>query len=238
MILQGLRAGLVATLTLTSAATLHAQVVSNPQVVEFDPSPDHLTVLGNGQPAVSRYDLEVYVVGASVPFVVVNMGKLAPQQDGKSRFNFSSIVASWPLPGGTYEARVRAVGPDGTGLSTPSNPFNFTLQPPCGAFSLLADEHQRERRRRCGDGDGDRHHGLRADRHEQRQLDHGDGRRDGHWQRRGVVECGGQYGHGAHGHGDHRRPDLQRHAGRGERAAPSASRRRAPAWAPAAVWRR
>ena len=91
----------------------------------------------NGDPVVVRYQLEVYRVGAQAPFVTVDMGKPAPETDGKVRYDFSSLVVGWPLPGGDYEARVRAVGPAGSALSGPSNPFNFSDSPTC-TFSLTS----------------------------------------------------------------------------------------------------
>ena len=42
---------------LAFAAAVPAQVVSNPRIAEFDPSPDHSAVLDSGEPAVLRYDL-------------------------------------------------------------------------------------------------------------------------------------------------------------------------------------
>ena len=110
---------------------------SNPRVAEFDPSPDHREVLDGGHPAVLRYELEVYLLGASAPFTTVDMGKPAPDPDGKVRYNFASEVAGWPLPGGTYEARVSAVGPWGAARSDPSNPFTFATGPTC-TISLSA----------------------------------------------------------------------------------------------------
>ena len=133
----GLTVLLGITFTLTFAATLHAQVLSNPRVAEFDPSPDHWTVLESGQPAVLRYDLEVFVLGASTPFGTVEIGKPSPDADGKIRYDFSAQVTAWSLPGGNYEARVSAVGPEGAALSDPSNPFTFTTASPC-TFSLSA----------------------------------------------------------------------------------------------------
>jgi len=106
-----------------------AQTVTNPRIVEFDPSADHSVTLSDGQPAVERYDLEIYMAGATAPFHTVNLGKPAPQADGKIRYDFSSQVAGWPLPGGIYEARVSAVGPTGVGRSDVSNPFTFSA--PC-----------------------------------------------------------------------------------------------------------
>lgn len=110
---------------LLAASTVIAQPVVNPRVVEFEPSADHAAVVDGGGPAVVRYDFELYLAGASAPFHVVNLGKPTPEPDGKVRVDFSSLVASWPLPGGTYESRVAAVGPGGTGRSTASNQFEF-----------------------------------------------------------------------------------------------------------------
>ena len=110
-------------------APASAQITSNPRVVEFDPSADHTLVLSNGQPAVARYDLEISLAGAASPFHTVNLAKPSPQTDGKIRHDFSGQVSGWPLPGGTYEARVSAVGPNGTGRSDVSN--RFTFDPPC-----------------------------------------------------------------------------------------------------------
>ena len=127
----GLTVLLGITLTLACAAAVSAQVVSDPRVAEFDPSPDHWDVLASGQPAVARYELEMYMVGASAPFTTMNMGKPSPDADGKIRYDFSTAVAGWPLPGGNYEARVGVVGPEGEALSDPSNPFTFTNGSSC-----------------------------------------------------------------------------------------------------------
>jgi len=122
---------LVTTFNLAFAVTVQAQVLSDPRMAEFDPSPDHWAMLDSGQPTVLRYELGVYMVGASAPFTTVDLGKPSPDADGKIRYDFSSDVAGWPLPGGNYEARVSAVGPEGSALSDPSNPFTFTTGVPC-----------------------------------------------------------------------------------------------------------
>lgn len=117
-------------LALLIGTVASAQTV-NPRLVEFTPSADHSTTLSSGQPAVARYDLQVFSIGATAPFHTVDMGKPAPQSDGFIRYDFSGGVPGWPLPGGTYEARVAAVGPAGTSQSTPSNSFTFqTTTPP------------------------------------------------------------------------------------------------------------
>ena len=125
------------TLSCVFAVTSDAQVVNDPRVAEFDPSPDHWQTLDSGQPAVLRYELGVYQIGAGAPFTTVDMGKPSPEADGKIRYDFASGVAGLPLPGGNYEARVSAVGPEGTATSDPSNPFTFTTDSPC-TFSLNA----------------------------------------------------------------------------------------------------
>ena len=111
---------------LALAAPVAAQTVTNPRNVEFSPSVDHNTTLSSGQPAVSRYDLEVYQAGASAPFQTKGMGKPSPAGDGLIHYDFSGQVVGWPLPGGTYEMRVSAIGPNGTGRSTPSNQFTLS----------------------------------------------------------------------------------------------------------------
>ena len=122
-------------LVVAFAASLRAQVVSDPRIAEFDPSPDHWTVLESGQPAVERYELNIYSVASSVLLATVDLGKPAPDADGKIRFDFTTVVANWSFGGGEYEARVSAVGPEGAALSDASNPFTFTPSSEC-TYSL------------------------------------------------------------------------------------------------------
>ncbi len=123
---------ILAILVVTALASpSQAQVVSDPRIAEFDPSPDHWQTLDSGQPAVMRYELGVYLCGAAAPFATIDMGKPSPEGDGKIRFDFASTVAGWPLPGGSYEARVSAVGPEGSAPSEPSNPFTFSTARGC-----------------------------------------------------------------------------------------------------------
>lgn len=120
---------------LISGGPLQAQVINNPTVAEFDPPPDHWDTLDSGQPAVVRYELGVYVVGASAPFARIDMGKPAPDADGKVRYELAPGISNLSLPGGTYEARVSAVGPEGLAISDPSNQFTFTMHRDC-TYSL------------------------------------------------------------------------------------------------------
>lgn len=121
-------------LILASAATLQAQVLSDPRIAEFDPSPDHWAVLATGQSAVLKYELDVYLVGSASPLGTLDMGKPSPDADGKIRYDFAAQIAALSLPGGNYEARVSAVGPEGEALSDPSNPFTFTAVHSCAVY--------------------------------------------------------------------------------------------------------
>jgi hypothetical protein len=114
------------------AATAAAQTpaVIDPRIVEFDPSPDHTATDASG-PVVTRYDLELYVLGGTQPVQVANLGKPAPQSDGKIRVDFTTLLSPWPAAGTVYEARVAAVGPAGVGRSTESNTFSFSS--PCSS---------------------------------------------------------------------------------------------------------
>ncbi len=103
-----------------------AQTPVNPNTVEFDPSADHSGVTPDNQPMVQRYELQIFASGASAPMSTADLGKPSPQTDGKIRVNFSTLLAGWPLGDGTYQARVAAIGPTGTGTSDPSNTFQFS----------------------------------------------------------------------------------------------------------------
>ena len=135
---SSLTALLGTTFILAAAGPLCAQSIDNPRLAEFEPSPDHATMLADGQPMVSSYALEIYRTGAATPFHMVDIGKPAPRTDGKIGFDFWSQVASWPLPGGAYEARVAAIGPDGIGRSDRSNTFTFTISGGC-AYTLSTE---------------------------------------------------------------------------------------------------
>jgi hypothetical protein len=106
------------------AAPATAQT-QNPNVVAFLPSPQHHGTLTNGQPAVSRYDLSFYRAGTTERILAVDLGKPAPQADGMIRVDYTSRVASWPLPGVQVVALVTAIGPGGSGASDPSNTFVY-----------------------------------------------------------------------------------------------------------------
>jgi regulation of enolase protein 1 (concanavalin A-like superfamily) len=133
-----LRLPLFALLLLAAAlapSVTAAQTVANPTTLVFTPSPDHEARLSDGRLKIDYYRFDVYAVGASQPFQSTDLGYPTPAADGQIYYNFSSAIASWPLPGGNYEARVSAVGPAGSGTSAVSNPFTFGTTTSC-SYSL------------------------------------------------------------------------------------------------------
>jgi hypothetical protein len=83
-------------------------------------------LLSNGQPVVTRYELTFYQAGTSQAVASVDLGKPSPQADGVIRLDFTSRMTSWPPAGVQVDARVGAIGPDGTAVTNPSNVFVFT----------------------------------------------------------------------------------------------------------------
>ncbi|HEX7486858.1 MAG TPA: BACON domain-containing protein [Vicinamibacterales bacterium] len=120
---------------LSSLAAFGQANVINPKVVEFDPSADHSALTADGQPLVTRYDLQIFLQGATQPTTTTSLGKPAIETDGKIRVDFSTLITPWPLASGTYQARVEAIGPAGAGESDPSNLFVFqaVVTPPTPA---------------------------------------------------------------------------------------------------------
>ncbi len=137
-----IRASSILIFCVLQALTASGQTtVTNPKVVEFDPSADHSTLAVDGQQMVTRYDLQIYLQGAAQPVSTASLGKPALDVDGKVRVDFSTILVGWPLANGTYEARVAAIGPAGNGLSDPSNVFDFqsvVVPPPPCTYALSA----------------------------------------------------------------------------------------------------
>lgn len=116
---------IAAALALLVHASPSVAQTGNPNAVSFLPSPQHSATLSTGQPAVSRYDLTFFKAGTTERVLTVDLGKPAPQADGVIRVDYTNRIASWPLPGVECDARVSAVGPGGTGSSTPSNTFVY-----------------------------------------------------------------------------------------------------------------
>ena len=98
----------------------------DPRFAEFNASVDHFATTPEGQPAVSRYDLEFYLVGAQQPFQTAALGKPAPDSTGLIRIDLAAALVAFPPPVTVYEARVSAIGPGGVGRSDVSNQFAFS----------------------------------------------------------------------------------------------------------------
>lgn len=103
-------------------AQLPVGTVIAPTIVESDPSPDHNVIWTDGTPVVDHYEVYYFVFGTASPVTTVNLGKPAPQADGKIR---AVDVFGGLLKDAIYFARVVAVGTDPAkrGESADSNPF-------------------------------------------------------------------------------------------------------------------
>lgn len=105
-------------------------LVTNPNWVCLEPSPDHNTLRPlTNDPAVSRYDLLFFAPGVDTstasPVQTINIGKPTLNAQGVAWLERTELVA---IPvGQQYRARAVAVGPDGVSPRSPeSNPFGRT----------------------------------------------------------------------------------------------------------------
>ena len=99
----------------------------NPGEVSFVASADHATIQVDGQPAVTRYDFEIWLSSeASKPTTVLSLGKPTPDAANKITVKPAVLIG---LPLGDYKATVAAVGPVGTGRSDPPFPFQRRDKP-------------------------------------------------------------------------------------------------------------
>ena len=96
------------------------------RTVEFIPSPDHWATSPDGSAIVALYRLELYVIGASEPYQMVDIGKPRPDADGRIRVGLMASLQSSPPARSNYAARVVAVGPTGRGESNWSDVLSFT----------------------------------------------------------------------------------------------------------------
>lgn len=119
--MKHLTAALVALLLLVSSLPASAQVV-NPTVVQFTASTDHATVV-NGTPLVTSYQLDIMTSTATSALAfTVSLGK--PTPDATTSVIVTPVIPQFAALGnGMYVATVSAIGPGGSGKSTPTAPF-------------------------------------------------------------------------------------------------------------------
>lgn len=112
------------------AAPVAAQAVAiNPSTVEFTPSADHLAIDLNGQPVVARYELRLYLETAPQPYTTKDLGKPSLNADGKIFITDRSMFLAGAVYNVKCVAKVAAIGPQGEGVSLPSNPFGNAAPP-------------------------------------------------------------------------------------------------------------
>jgi len=118
------------------AASANAQVATNPTTVEFTPSVDHNRLgLDGVTPIVTRYDLRIFLEGATAPFQTHDLGKPTPVNSLISVTNPSWFISL--AMNVRHVARVAAVGPTGEGVSAPSNPFGVVGAPIAGGVPVV-----------------------------------------------------------------------------------------------------
>src|SRR4051812_24217638 len=71
-----------------------AQARVDPNVIEFDPSPDHAALATDGKPLVDEYLMSVYVAGETTLIKTISLGKPPVMADGKIRVDFLSVLSS------------------------------------------------------------------------------------------------------------------------------------------------
>lgn len=116
---------------LSLATSVAAQSITDAGRLEFTPSPDHNAKdPASGVSLVSSYRLDVFLAGTTAPLQTVNLGKPAPEADGKIRVNFVTLLSITLVAAKIYDAVVSAVGPGGVTPSARSNTFGFTASCP------------------------------------------------------------------------------------------------------------
>lgn len=103
------------------ASSVNAQTVVNPKTIEFVPSSDHDILALDGSNMVTRYELTIFIEGNSTAISTTDIGKPLPVAGMISITN--PIWFAGLTPNTKYIAKVSAIGPTGSGISDPSNPF-------------------------------------------------------------------------------------------------------------------
>jgi hypothetical protein len=118
VVLVGLLVGLA------GAAAAQTTITLDPQILEFDPSLDHNVTDLAGVFVVSSYQFDAIAqntLGAIA--LTYGLGKPVPSPtDGKIRVNLATLLSTI-TPNATYYATVTTIGPGGSAVSAPSNPF-------------------------------------------------------------------------------------------------------------------
>lgn len=111
------------------ATSATAQVVINPTTVQFAASADHASLLPDGSPMVTKYEIRHFLSGATSPVQTGDLGKPSPVS-GIVTASIVGTLSSLPFsPTQQYVAKVAAIGPTGEGLSAASNPFVVVGKP-------------------------------------------------------------------------------------------------------------
>ncbi len=97
------------------------QTVTNPTRVEFVASADHATLFDT-IPILTRYELRIFLNGATQPFTTTDLGKPTPGAGNLISVTNPAWFTALAM-NSLYLARVAAIGPAGEGVSDASNFF-------------------------------------------------------------------------------------------------------------------
>src|SRR3954471_12074061 len=81
------------------AGTAWAQSTVDPQRIEFIPSDSNATILPDGRPAISGYEVEIAAAGTTQVLQRLALGKPPADPDGMIRANFANSLTVALVPG-------------------------------------------------------------------------------------------------------------------------------------------
>ncbi len=123
--------GVGSTRPICISTSIPVSSITDPANVEFTPSVDQDALNPDGTPKLTSYTLAAYLAGGSSQVgPVVDIGKPAPQGDGKIRLPIPPTIKAALVPATVYEMHALANGPGGASSVALSNLFDFSLVPP------------------------------------------------------------------------------------------------------------
>lgn len=99
-----------------------AQIAINPTIVEFTPSPDHTATDLAGSPILTSYQFDAVAMN-TLGAVALTKGLGKPTANAQGLIVVVVPELSTLTPNTLYTATVTAIGPAGSAVSAPSNPF-------------------------------------------------------------------------------------------------------------------
>jgi PKD repeat protein len=117
----------------TATCGVPPPILTNPSTAVFTASADHNTVAADGQPLVTSYRIDLLPASGSLAVASKDIGK--PTPDAANDITYAELASVYAVvPNGDYVAKVAAVGPGGSTISTASDVFSVlsSAPPPSG----------------------------------------------------------------------------------------------------------